>query len=143
MTDIYNLKRFIDAQDGGVYDCALSEIRGGRKESHWMWYIFPQIAGLGTTPTSRLYSIMSADEARAYLADPVLGPRLREISNALLQLPGSDAEEIFGRTDSMKLRSSMTLFDHVSPDDVFARVLDKFFAGRRDSRSLSIISRLL
>lgn len=139
MTDRYELARFKNAQDHGVYEKALQEIKNGRKKSHWMWFIFPQIVGLGHSPTTRFYAIKSSDEARAFLEDATLGARIREISAALLDLPTSDPTEIFGFPDWMKLGSSMTLFDYVSPDGVFDKVLKKYFAGSRDPKSLSII----
>lgn len=138
MNENYNLKRFIDAQEG-VYPVALRELREGRKRSHWMWYIFPQLKQLGHSYNSKYYGLSGKDEAAAYLAEPVLGQRLREVSTAILNLPTNDAHEVFGGIDSLKLRSSMTLFDLVSPNDVFARVLDKYFNGQRDNRTLSII----
>lgn len=142
MADRFYLTRFKNAQDLGVYENALQEVKNGRKRSHWMWFIFPQIAGLGLTPKSQYYSIKSLDEAKAYLADPVLGSRLREISNALLDLPTSNPAEVFGSPDWMKLGSCMTLFDYMSPRDVFEKVLNKFFAGSRDLKSISIIRQL-
>lgn len=142
MTDRFFLTRFKNAQDSGVYEKALEEIRNGRKMSHWMWFIFPQIVGFGHSHNTKYYSIKYVEEARAYLADTILGARLREISEALLQLPKTNPAEIFGTPDWMKLGSSMTLFDYVSPDDVFGKVLGKYFAGSRDLRSLSIIRNL-
>lgn len=139
MADRYHLARFRNAQNFGVYETALSEVRNGRKMSHWMWFVFPQIVGLGHSYNTKFYAIKCADEARAYLDDPVLGARLREICEALLQLPVSDPGVVFGTPDWMKLGSSMTLFDYVAPDDVFAKVLDKYFAGSRDLRSITII----
>ena len=132
-----DLKRFKVAQEA-KYDDALAEVKAGRKTSHWMWYIFPQFDGLGRSETSKFYSIKSLGEARAYLADELLGARLREISSALLDLETNDAQEVFGRTDAMKLKSCMTLFDLVSPDDVFAHVLDKFYEGKRSGRTLGL-----
>lgn len=132
-----DLKRFKEAQEG-VYDRALEEVKAGRKTSHWMWYIFPQFQGLGRSATSEFYGIKSLDEARAYLADELLGSRLREISSALLDLEASDAKGVFGSTDAMKLKSSMTLFDLVSPGDVFGRVLDKYYEGKRSGRTLKL-----
>ena len=118
------LDRFLDAQRGD-YAAALAEVRRGRKTSHWMWYIFPQIAGLGQSSTARYYSIRDLEEAREYYAHPVLGQRLREISGALLALRGSDPVAVFGGIDSMKLKSSMTLFAVAAPDDpIFQQVLD-------------------
>ncbi|WP_158827592.1 DUF1810 domain-containing protein [Mucilaginibacter lacusdianchii] len=134
-----NLNRFIDAQERD-YDTALSEIKNGRKRSHWMWYIFPQIQGLGLTDTSRYYAINDMAEAEAYLAHPVLGPRLIAISQALLKLPGSNATQVMGSPDDLKLRSSMTLFANVpGADSVFQAVLDKFNNGQQDTRTLQLI----
>jgi uncharacterized protein (DUF1810 family) len=135
----YDLSRFLKAQSED-YAAALAEIKAGRKRSHWMWYIFPQIDGLGFSSTSKYYAIADIKEAAAYLADPTLGPRLIEISSALLELRGNNATEIFGAPDDMKLRSSMTLFSRVENGDaVFAAVLDKFFAGAPDKRTLDIL----
>jgi uncharacterized protein (DUF1810 family) len=134
--DPYDLNRFISAQEG-VYDRALIELRGGLKHSHWMWYIFLQIDGLGHSPTTRQYSIKSLDEARQYLAHPVLGARLMECVQAVLAVQGSSASDIFGHPDDWKLQSSMTLFELVSgPNSVFERVLDKYYQGKRDKRTL-------
>ena len=138
MNENYNLRRFIEAQEG-VYPVALRELREGRKRSHWMWYIFPQLKHLGHSYNAKYYGLSGVDEAAAYLAEPVLGQRLREVSTAILNLPTNDAHEVFGGIDSLKLRSSMTLFDLVSPNDVFARVLDKYFNGQRDHRTLTLI----
>jgi uncharacterized protein (DUF1810 family) len=134
MSDRFDLQRFVDAQDqGGTYDAALAELRAGRKTSHWMWFVFPQIAGLGQSAISRRFAISSLDEAQAYLADPVLGPRLIESARALTQLPTTSAEEVFGSIDALKLRSSMTLFRRADPDEpVFAHVLDQYFGGEAD-----------
>jgi uncharacterized protein (DUF1810 family) len=130
----FDLQRFLDAQDaGGTYERALAELRSGTKRSHWMWFVFPQIAGLGSSGMARRYAISGLEEARAYLAHPVLGPRLRESAQALVDLPGSAAGAVLGPVDAMKLRSSMTLFDRADPSDpVFARILEKYFAGRPD-----------
>lgn len=134
------LKRFLDAQEGD-YATALAEIRQGRKRSHWMWYIFPQIKGLGHSPTAQFYAIRDLQEAAAYLANETLGGRLVEISGALLLLPTSDANEVFGSPDDIKLRSSMTLFSEVKgADPVFSKVLEKFFGGRRDDRTIEILN---
>ena len=133
--DPHDLNRFVRAQEG-VYDRALSEIRAGRKRSHWMWYIFPQIEGLGQSPMSQRYSIKSSAEARAYLDHPVLGPRLRECAAAVNSVAGRSAVEIFGPPDDMKLRSSATLFASVSDDDVFEQVLEKYFNGQPDADTL-------
>ena len=136
-----SLERFVRAQEHS-YDAALREIRGGRKRSHWMWYIFPQIAGLGMSSTAQYYAIYDLTEAEEYLAHPILGPRLLEISRALLALDTSDADAVFGWPDNLKLRSSMTLFHCADPDcPVFQQVLDKFFAGRPDERTLAILGR--
>src|SRR5450631_1988181 len=111
MNDPYDLQRFVAAQDaGGTYERAIAELRRGRKQSHWMWFIFPQVAGLGQSPTSKRFSISSLDEARAYLEHPVLGPRLAESAHVLLEGQGTNADDIFGGLDAQKLRSSMTLF---------------------------------
>lgn len=135
----YNLERFLDAQKND-YAIALSEIKNGRKESHWMWYIFPQVMGLGYTSTSIHYSIKDLDEANAYLNHPVLGKRLIEISNVLLSLETNDARHVFGSPDNMKLKSSMTLFSMVAnADKVFEKVLDKFFDGKKDEKTLQLL----
>ena len=134
MSDPYDLQRFVDAQDrGGTYDRALQELRDGRKTSHWMWFVFPQIAGLGHSPMAQRYAISSLDEARAYLAHPVLGDRLRESARALTGLDTSDPGEILGGIDALKLRSSMTLFARAAPDEpLFTQVLDQLFGGAAD-----------
>ena len=133
------LDRFLDAQRSD-YAAALAEVRRGRKTSHWMWYIFPQIAGLGQSSTARYYSIRDLEEAREYYAHPVLGQRLREISGALLELRGSDPVAVFGGIDSMKLKSSMTLFAVAAPDDpLFQQVLDKYYGGEQDVLTLRIL----
>ena len=134
MSDRFDLRRFEAAQDdGGTYAAALAELRAGRKTSHWMWFVFPQIAGLGRSPMARRYAISSLDEARAYLEHPVLGPRLAEASEALLAHDGRSARDILGDIDATKLRSSMTLFARAAPDTpVFRQVLDRFFGGRPD-----------
>ena len=132
--DPYDLQRFVAAQDaGGTYDRAVAELRGGRKISHWMWFVFPQIAGLGLSPTSQKYAITSLDEAQAYLAHPVLGPRLTECAAILAGLPARSAAQIFGDLDAQKLRSSITLFTRAAPGEpLFRQVLDKYFAGQPD-----------
>lgn len=135
----YNLERFIEAQQSD-YAIALSEIKSGRKQSHWMWYIFPQVLGLGYTSTSIEYAIKNSSEATAYLNHEVLGKRLIEISNALLQLETNDAYKVFGSPDDIKLRSSMTLFSLVpGADKVFQLVLDKFFNGKKDDKTLELL----
>ncbi len=143
MTDPYALERFVAAQDqAGTYESALAELRSGRKRSHWMWFVFPQIAGLGQSPTSRRYAISSLAEASAYLEHPVLGPRLIECARILLELPGRSAQEIFGGIDAMKLRSSMTLFAHADPaNPVFAQVLEAYFAGVPDEATERLLPR--
>ncbi len=130
-----NLERFVDAQDDdGIYRQALTELLAGRKRSHWMWFVFPQIAGLGNSPTAKHYAISSLDEARAYLGHPVLGPRLVECAHAVLEHPEQSAAAILGETDALKLRSSMTLFARAGPGEpVFRRVLDRYFDGAPDS----------
>lgn len=133
------LERFKQAQERD-YDTALAEIRNGRKRSHWMWYIFPQIAGLGSTDISRHYAIRDMQEATDYLVDETLGLRLTEICKALLKLETSDAFTVFGSPDHLKLKSSMTLFDAVPATfPVFGQVLDKYFGGERDQRTLDIL----
>ncbi len=141
--DPFGLNRFIEAQER-VYDTVLSELKSGQKRSHWMWFIFPQIAGLGHSATSIRYSIKSAEEARAYLDHPALGARIDECSRALLAVEGKSASAIFGYPDDMKLKSSMTLFASVSsdPHSVFVRVLDKYFTGEWDAATLGILKRL-
>ena len=138
MNDI-GLARFVEAQ-AHTYADALAELRDGRKESHWMWFVFPQIAGLGTSPTSRFYAIASLDEARAYLAHPLLGARLRECTEGVLAHAGMSAETIFGGIDAVKLRSSMTLFDRAAGENnPFGRCLAAFFGGERDARTLALL----
>ena len=133
MDDAFGLERFVAAQDvGDTYDAAVAELRAGRKRSHWMWFVFPQIAGLGQSTMSRRYAIRSLAEARAYLAHPVLGPRLIEASRAVKRVGGT-AEAIFGGIDAKKLRSSMTLFARADPTNpVFQDVLDAYFGGVPD-----------
>jgi len=133
------LQRFLDAQEKD-YAVALSEIKNGRKKSHWIWYNFPQIKGLGFSETSRFYAIKDLQEAEAYLSHPVLGERLIQISNALLELAEDDANKIFGSPDDLKLTSSMTLFASIdNKNQVFSKVLDKFFNGERDIKTLQIL----
>ena len=140
LNDPFDLKRFVDAQQG-VYATALAEIRGGEKRSHWMWFIFPQCQGLGSSAMARRFAIGSLAEAKAYLDHPVLGPRLLECVEALNDLDGRTASEIFGFPDDMKLRSSATLFALASPaGSVFERLLDKYYAGKRDERTVASIS---
>ena len=138
----FDLSRFHKAQRRDYAD-ALAEIRAGRKRSHWIWYIFPQIAGLGFSTTSQYYAIQNLDEAKAYLADPVLRERLLEISQALLDLPSSDPSAIMGYPDDLKLKSSMTLFELADPDcPVFPAVLEKFYGGERDRKTIRLAREL-
>ena len=137
--DSYDLDRFVRAQEN-MYEQALAELERGRKQSHWMWFIFPQLDGLGSSETARLYSIKSEDEARAYLAHPILGQRLVECARAMLSVEGRTAIEILGYPDNLKLRSCTTLFERVSePGSVFARILEKFYAGERDAATLQLL----
>lgn len=133
-----DLQRFVDAQDrGGTFERALAELRAGRKESHWMWFVFPQIAGLGRSEMAHRYAIGSLEEARAYLEHPILGPRLRECAGALLEVDGRSARDILGGIDALKLRSSMTLFARAAPEEQdFQRVLDRYFDGRPDEATV-------
>jgi uncharacterized protein (DUF1810 family) len=133
-----DLERFVEAQEHS-YEVALAEIKSGRKRSHWMWYIFPQIKGLGHSSTAQYYAIQSRAEAEAYMNHPVLSKRLLEISEELLKLDSNDAGEIFGYPDNLKLKSSMTLFSLVSRKTVFKRVLDKFFDGEIDKRTVELL----
>ena len=134
-----NLERFVSAQERD-YETALSEIRDGHKKSHWMWYIFPQIAGLGRSSMTQYYAISDIEEAKAYMQHPVLGPRLVEISGALLQLPGNNATAVMGYPDDTKLRSCMTLFMLAAPDEpVFRKVIDKYYSGEADERTIALV----
>jgi uncharacterized protein (DUF1810 family) len=137
MDDRFNLQRFIDAQ-AGIYPAALAEIRRGAKRSHWMWFIFPQLAGLGRSDMARRYAIASLEEARAYLAHPLLGARLRECVEALQDLRGVTAEAVFGGIDAVKLRSSLTLFAAASDGGIFAAALDRWF-GEPDPATLALL----
>jgi uncharacterized protein (DUF1810 family) len=135
-----DLDRFVAAQ-APVYGSVLDELQSGRKESHWMWFVFPQLAGLGQSPTSRFYAIASLDEARAYLAHPVLGPRLRECASLVASIEDRTAEQILGSIDAMKLRSSMTLFHRAAPDEpVFGRVLDRLYGGLADGATDELLA---
>jgi uncharacterized protein (DUF1810 family) len=139
VTDFFDLDRFVRAQETD-YERALAEIKRGRKQSHWMWYIFPQFAGLGISSTSQHYAIKSLDEAKAYLAHALLGPRLFECGDALLTVNGRSAAQMFGSPDDMKLKSSATLFALAAGDDsVFQRIIDKYFDGKPDQRTLDLI----
>jgi uncharacterized protein (DUF1810 family) len=139
MGDEYDLERFVVAQDHhDVYVTALAELRQARKTSHWMWFVFPQISGLGRSETARHFALSGLPEAEAYLAHPVLGPRLHECADVLSRLPEADPVEILGPTDAAKLQSSMTLFARAAPDEpVFQDVLDRFFGGQLDENTLS------
>jgi len=140
--DPHQLSRFVEAQDK-VYERVLAELKSGRKRSHWMWFMFPQIEGLGSSSTTRYYSIKSLEEAREYLDHPVLGKRLRECAETILALEGLSASSIFGYPDDLKLKSSMTLFAAVAEgQSVFGRVLEKYYRGNRDERTLAILERL-
>lgn len=136
-SDAADLERFVRAQDAdGTYGRALAELRRGRKTTHWMWFVFPQLEGLGRSATARHFAVRSLAEARKYLAHPVLGPRLRESAEALLAQPDADPVAVLGPVDAMKLRSSMTLFARAAPDDpVFPAVLDRFFGGQPDQET--------
>jgi uncharacterized protein (DUF1810 family) len=135
----HDLDRFIAAQEG-AYEGALAELRAGRKTGHWIWFVFPQVAGLGRSEMSRHYAIASLDEARAYLAHPVLGSRLRECAAALLATTGRSAEEVLGSIDAVKVRSSMTLFLRAAPDEpLFREVIDRFYGGRTDDATDAIL----
>ena len=137
--DPFDLERFVDAQRG-VFDVACAELRGGRKTGHWMWFIFPQIAGLGLSAMSQRYAIGSLEEARAYLRHSILGLRLREICGIVLAVEGRTALEVFGSPDDWKLRSSMTLFAHASEENAeFAAVLAKYFGGEWDQKTLELM----
>jgi uncharacterized protein (DUF1810 family) len=135
----HDLDRFVKAQSGD-YASALAELRRGQKTGHWIWYILPQLVGLGHSEMSRIYGIASLDEAKAYLAHPVLGPRLRECAAAVLAVTGRSANEIMGSTDAMKLRSCMTLFHRAAPDEpLFREVLVRYFGGEADSRTDALL----
>jgi uncharacterized protein (DUF1810 family) len=133
-----SLDRFIEAQDR-IWPAPLDEIRAGRKITHWMWFVWPQLRGLGPSEKALHYGIRDLDAARAYLADPVLGPRLKEISDAILLHEEKDAAAVLGPVDAMKLRSSATLFEAAGGDDLFSRLLDAFFAGQRCEATLNMI----
>jgi uncharacterized protein (DUF1810 family) len=140
-TDRFDLERFVDAQ-AGVYESVISELRSGQKRTHWMWFVFPQIDGLAMSAMSRRYAISSLAEAREYLEHPLLGPRLVECCETILAVSGRSASQIFGYPDDLKLRSSMTLFATAAgADSVFEQVLDKYFNGKRDERTVEILGR--
>ena len=130
----YNLERFVEAQDqDGAFESALCELRAGCKQGHWIWFVFPQVAGLGQSATSRYFAVSSLAEARAYMRHRVLGPRLIESADALLSIEGRTAEQILGGIDAVKLRSSMTLFSRAAPDEtVFSQLLERYFGGEGD-----------
>jgi uncharacterized protein (DUF1810 family) len=139
--DPFGLQRFVAAQEG-VHEQAHGELRRGRKHNHWMWFVFPQVDGLGSSETARFYAIKSAEEAKAYLQHPTLGPRLAECCEAILAVKGKTAEEILGFPDDLKLRSSMTLFSAISPpDSVFSRVIARYFESCPDQRTLELLKR--
>jgi uncharacterized protein (DUF1810 family) len=140
MSDPHDLDRFVAAQEGS-YETALAEIRRGTKRSHWMWYVFPQITGLGRSAMAQRYAIGSLAEARAYLAHPLLGPRLRDSVTALQDLTSGSAEAVFGEIDAIKLRSSLTLFEAAGASPLFAAALDRWFGGTRDPATLAILER--
>ena len=134
------LERFVEAQKRD-YKTALKEVQSGKKETHWIWYVFPQMLGLGRSCYANLYGIKNKEEAEEYLKHKVLGKRLREVTNALLEQEGKAADIIFGYPDTMKVKSSMTLFDSISPDDIFAQVLDKFYEGKRCKLTLEMLKK--
>ena len=134
MSDPFDLQRFLDEQ-APVYPQVLAELRRGRKQSHWMWFIFPQMLGLGSSGTARTYAIASLDEARAYLPHPVLGSRLRECVTSIQNLPRAGAQDVFGNVDALKLRSSLTLFQRAGGGELFEAALKRWFDGRADERT--------
>ena len=139
MTDPYDLKRFVDAQSA-VYNAVVAELRTGRKRTHWIWFIFPQLAGLGRSPTAARFAISSLDEARAYLAHEVLGPRLRECTRLVNAIHGRSVDDIFGWPDNLKVRSSMTLFAHATTDNEdFVALLDTFYSGEQDPATVDLL----
>jgi uncharacterized protein (DUF1810 family) len=138
--DPYNLQRFVEAQEGMI-DVAIAELRAGQKQSHWMWFVFPQLAELGRSPTAKFYGIASFDEAKAYLDHHLLRPRLRQCVGAILSWTDRrSARQIFGEIDAHKLRSSLTLFDLVEPDSPFLTAINLFFGGQRDERTLALLN---
>lgn len=140
--DPYNLERFVQAQES-IYSQALSELKNGHKRSHWMWFIFPQFAGLGFSLTTRRYSVKSLEEARAYLDHPVLGPRLLDCTQALLGVHGKEISKILGYPDDLKFHSSITLFDRVTNDEknLFYQALSHYFSGKRDTKTLKLVAK--
>jgi uncharacterized protein (DUF1810 family) len=141
VNDERSVRRFVDAQDAeGAYQRAIAELRAGKKRSHWMWFVFPQIAGLGYSEMARHYAIASIEEARLYVSDPTLGPRLRECALALLETEDRTAQQVLGEVDAMKLRSSMTLFSQAAPDEpLFSLVLHRYFDGEADEVTLRLL----
>ena len=138
--DPFDLRRFVDAQDG-VYKAVLAELRQGAKRSHWIWFVFPQLRGLGRSPTAARFGISSLAEARSYLTHPVLGPRLRECTRLVVAIDGRSVDEIFGWPDNLKVRSSMTLFAHAAEDSAdFRAVLEKFYGGQDDPATVELLS---
>jgi uncharacterized protein (DUF1810 family) len=138
--DQFDLRRFVDAQDR-VYETVLAELRNGAKRSHWIWFVFPQLRGLGHSATAVRFGISSLDEARAYVAHPLLGPRLRECAGTVARIDGRSADEIFGWPDTLKVRSSMTLFARATDDNTeFRAVLDKFYDGEEDPATVELLS---
>lgn len=137
--DTYNLDRFLQAQED-IYESVITDLKNGNKKSHWMWYIFPQIKGLGLSPLSVKYSLSSLEEAREYLKHPILGPRLRECTTILLKLNGKSAIQIFGNLDALKLKSSMTVFSVAEKgENIFDSLIDKYFEGSKDLRTLELM----
>ena len=136
----HSLERFVDAQER-MYERALEEVKSGKKLSHWIWYIFPQLKGLGMSGNSYYYGIDDLEEARAYLKHPVLGARLREITSVFLDSVGKNAQDVFGYLDAMKVRSCMTLFNEVSNDDLFRKVLERYYSGLADEKTLAILGK--
>ena len=141
MSEEYDLDRFLEAQED-AYDAALDELKAGRKRSHWIWFVFPQMAGLGHSPTAQHYGIRSLEEAQAYLAHPILGARLHECLKALQLVETNDAREVFGDLDAMKFRSSLTLFAEADPGDaIIEAALDRWFGGTKDEKTLQLLGR--
>ena len=137
----HSLERFVDAQER-MYNMALTEVKSGKKLSHWIWYIFPQLKGLGKSNNSIYYGIDDIEEAKAYLQHPILGARLREITSVFLGLTGKNAQDVFGYLDAMKVRSCMTLFNELADDDLFGKVLERYYSGLADEKTLAILGKL-
>jgi uncharacterized protein (DUF1810 family) len=139
MEDPFHLQRFVDAQNS-IYGNVVNELRRGEKRTHWMWFIFPQVVGLGRTPTAERYSIKSIEEAKAYIVHPILGVRLQECTKLVISIDGKTANQIFGFPDDLKFCSSMTLFNHVAEDNnIFLNAITKFYAGREDDLTIKIL----